>query len=614
MAARASKNGRGWDSRRLLALNLILDLDARVLICSHRECGYALQHTGQRVTTHLGTKHQVPKADREGLTSYIHSLELPDPRQVPPREDGLEPYPHLIQQPGFVCRRCGEGRTISPKSIDSHVRSHGHRRGPRDWAQDDRRDRVILQSWVREGARQYWIARGDPAGIAGLDLSNAPSTQVSARLRELHGQERQRMADRQAAVVQAATENGSQDLSMVSPWMRRTRWVETYRGARRDLLVAMTEVPSNRSQRYGLSFGHHEGLELCSLAATERQLGQVMQAVDRLFDRYEETVRHTGQPILTWLQSQHPTVVARQPFRLVGRKATKYRYRRVLKRFFSFLIRLYEMDPKVRRSALNIELTESQRDAIGKGWNDRWWRESAEVEGDGLDHLGESGDEDLGDVTEGDDDDEDEEEEFGEDGKADEEFDKDGEKEDGFDERDDGDEDFENRTREYDETDRLAELILDMSIWFATEEFTDGQPSSSLLVYFSGILGLSEDGTTFRRARDYTPFLSALIHQQRLLFLEWALPYQAYPHLGRSARPRRGHLALLNKIRRRYMCFGCLTPICEFATLRAYGRKICRTDGTCIPGPVERRRRDSVFQRQLHADEAIPRVWPLPSR
>jgi hypothetical protein len=83
-------------------------------------------------------------------------------------------------------------------------------------------------------------------------------------------------------------------------------------------------------------------------------------------------------------------------------------------------------NPKVRRSALNLELTELQHDVIGKGWNDRWWRgrwaDSAEVEGDGLDHLGESGDEDLGDVTEGDDDDEDEEEEvveeeFGEDGR-----------------------------------------------------------------------------------------------------------------------------------------------------------------------------------------------------
>jgi hypothetical protein len=72
----------------------------------------------------------------------------------------------------------------------------------------------------------------------------------------------------------------------------------------------------------------------------------------------------------------------------------------------------------------------------------------------------------------------------------------------------------------------LTELILDMSIWLATKEFINARPSFRLLVYLSGTLGLSGDRTIIRRARNYTPFLSALIHQQRLLFLEWANPYR----------------------------------------------------------------------------------------
>jgi hypothetical protein len=35
----------------------------------------------------------------------------------------------------------------------------------------------------------------------------------------------------------------------------------------------------------------------------------------------------------------------------------------------------------------------------------------------------------------------------------------------------------------------LLELVFQLSITFSTEEFVDGQPSSSLLVYFSGVLG-----------------------------------------------------------------------------------------------------------------------------
>jgi hypothetical protein len=40
-----------------------------------------------------------------------------------------------------------------------------------------------------------------------------------------------------------------------------------------------------------------------------------------------------------------------------------------------------------------------------------------------------------------------------------------------------------------------------------------------LLVYYARVLGLLDDGRTFRRAKDYTPKLSGLIYIQRLLFL-----------------------------------------------------------------------------------------------
>lgn len=60
--------------------------------------------------------------------------------------------------------------------------------------------------------------------------------------------------------------------------------------------------------------------------------------------------------------------------------------------------------------------------------------------------------------------------------------------------------------------DKLAELAFRFSIFLITEVFTDGQPNSSLLVYYSGVLGCTEDGSTFRRPKDYTSRLSALIY------------------------------------------------------------------------------------------------------
>jgi hypothetical protein len=59
-------------------------------------------------------------------------------------------------------------------------------------------------------------------------------------------------------------------------------------------------------------------------------------------------------------------------------------------------------------------------------------------------------------------------------------------------------------------------------------------------VYYSGILALQGTGETFRTAKLYTPILSQLIYIQRLLFLEYALPYEAYPRIGLERRPRYG--------------------------------------------------------------------------
>ena len=47
----------------------------------------------------------------------------------------------------------------------------------------------------------------------------------------------------------------------------------------------------------------------------------------------------------------------------------------------------------------------------------------------------------------------------------------------------------------------LLELLFLLCIGFMTEEFIDGQPSSNLLVYYSGVLGFGRDGETFKNAK-----------------------------------------------------------------------------------------------------------------
>jgi hypothetical protein len=50
----------------------------------------------------------------------------------------------------------------------------------------------------------------------------------------------------------------------------------------------------------------------------------------------------------------------------------------------------------------------------------------------------------------------------------------------------------------------MLERLFGLVMAFSTEEVVDGRPASTLLVYFSGILGFTTDSTGFLPARSYT--------------------------------------------------------------------------------------------------------------
>ncbi|KAH7205327.1 hypothetical protein BKA60DRAFT_579418 [Fusarium oxysporum] len=76
----------------------------------------------------------------------------------------------------------------------------------------------------------------------------------------------------------------------------------------------------------------------------------------------------------------------------------------------------------------------------------------------------------------------------------------------------------------------VLEFLFGLIMAFCTEEVMDGRPDSTLLVYYSGVLGFSADLTGFLLARSYISNLAVLIYIQRLLFLEYTLPTQGYPN------------------------------------------------------------------------------------
>jgi hypothetical protein len=86
---------------------------------------------------------------------------------------------------------------------------------------------------------------------------------------------------------------------------------------------------------------------------------------------------------------------------------------------------------------------------------------------------------------------------------------------------------------------RLDGLVGKASIHRGRERFIDGRPSSTILVYFSEVLGFSADPSTFERPRNYTSKLSGLVYCAQLCFLKASLPRFAQNSVGWEKRPSR---------------------------------------------------------------------------
>ncbi|KAH7231629.1 uncharacterized protein BKA55DRAFT_712855, partial [Fusarium redolens] len=124
----------------------------------------------------------------------------------------------------------------------------------------------------------------------------------------------------------------------------------------------------------------------------------------------------------------------------------------------------------------------------------------------------------------------------------------------------------------------FLELLYQLCLTISTESFAEGQPSSTLLVFFSGILGFSQDCKQFLLARQFCPYLSGLIYIQRLLLMECALPLREYHSVGIPRRLHVDQLDQLNSIREKYMIAGTQYSFAEMVSLRDFGRNIAHTE------------------------------------
>jgi len=356
----------------LAQFQLYVENKAQLLICTSPDCGYALSVARSQLTSHLREKHQIPETNRRLITRHLtqHYPEgFRDPAEATPLEDGLPACPVLRILKGYSCCACPY-RTVNWQCLTRHV-SHVHLDGQSttQGRLESRFHRVYLQSWTykaRGSEQQYWIVR-----LNGK-LSREDDPIASAHLRAVHERELQCVSQSiNAPKRQEALD--SSDIAFYGPWIERTKWNTTYDVASRPLLQTLASIPKHQSRLEALQLPSNSENPTASMLISakdhKRKITAILPVVDIILDQYEETIQQTGYRLLQWLRSNSLDSCYPRPFKLVGRAASRRRYRRTFKQFLTFIFRSFQLPSTIGHERTRLHFTEAQTAALREVWD-----------------------------------------------------------------------------------------------------------------------------------------------------------------------------------------------------------------------------------------------------
>ena len=303
-------------------------------------------------------------------------------------------------------------------------------------------------------------------------------------------------------------------------WLRGCGWPKWFANKPLHLIAAAAVSPSFDTRK-DLHLGIWNGLECISPAASERVLWKLLHAADEVFVRCEETLVQTPRVLRCWLRSWTPSFLP-YPFELPEREKSRRRYQSYWRRFLCYIFRIRRLARNLRERTHDISGLQLSNPQVAM-MDDIWA---------GLADLVKKTDDTS--VAQG-------------------------------------------------VPAVLLESLFQLFVMFWTDLSRDGRMEQNAIVHFSGVLGIHPHELAYRRAYDYTPYLSALLWVGRLVILEYTLPLKPYSHL-RIPWPDRtsyGDQAkrLRDQIRPKYLQRGSLSPIGYLIERLQHGRAIARREG-----------------------------------
>lgn len=130
----------------------------------------------------------------------------------------------------------------------------------------------------------------------------------------------------------------------------------------------MTLLPTISSATHGLQIGSYQNRIFASPAADEEQIYHLIAILDTVLDRCEDTMRHTGQPILAWVKSHLVAESSPQPLSFLGTQQSRSRYRRTWKQFIAFVLRAFRLGPVLTHEVLRLTLPSQHLQQLEQLW------------------------------------------------------------------------------------------------------------------------------------------------------------------------------------------------------------------------------------------------------
>ncbi|PNP48483.1 hypothetical protein TGAMA5MH_00377 [Trichoderma gamsii] len=109
-----------------------------------------------------------------------------------------------------------------------------------------------------------------------------------------------------------------------------------------------------------------------STSEDERRIAAILNLVNPMMDRCEQTVRSTSRNILCWIRSVKPLSSSPEPFQLVRQLSNTRKYRYLHRKLLTFVLRAYRLDPVARQRLTRIRLSTKLLHLLDRLWQNQY--------------------------------------------------------------------------------------------------------------------------------------------------------------------------------------------------------------------------------------------------